>query len=83
MLKNLLILTMFILLSSCAGKQVETEVGELQNRDQVITEDTTWSGEVIIEGVVVVGRKATLSIEPGTTVRFKKIDSNNDGIGDS
>jgi hypothetical protein len=38
---------------------------------------------VVIEGVVVVGRKATLTIAPGTEIRFKKIDQNADGIGDS
>jgi hypothetical protein len=52
-------------------------------RDQVISEDTVWGGEVIIEGVVMVSRKATLVIMPGTIVRFKRIDSNNDNIGDS
>lgn len=51
--------------------------------DQVISEDTTWRGDILIEGVVVVGRRATLTIEPGTHVRFRKKDSNRDGIGDS
>jgi hypothetical protein len=83
MLKNLLTLLMLLLLSSCAVKQVETKVEGLLYGDDVITTDTIWSGEVVIEGVVVVGRKATLRINPGTTVRFKKIDRNKDGIGDS
>jgi hypothetical protein len=30
-----------------------------------------------------VSRKATLSIKPGTVIRFKRIDRNNDNIGDS
>ena len=51
--------------------------------DQVIRRDTTWSGEITIEGVVVVGRGATLTIAPGTTIRFRKIDRNKDMIGDS
>ena len=83
MLKNLYILLVLLLLSSCAVKQVETEVVEPMYEGHVITENTTWSGEIVIKGVVVVGRKTTLKIEPGTIVRFKKIDSNNDGIGDS
>ena len=83
MLKNLYILLAFLLLSSCAVKQVETEIAELQYNDHVIVKDTIWSGDIVIEGVVVVGRKATLKIEPGTTIRFKKIDHNSDGIGDS
>ncbi len=83
MKKIILTILSLFLLSSCAVKQVETEVGELLYSDHVIAKDTTWSGEVVIEGVVVVGRKATLEIKPGTTVHFKKIDRNKDGIGDS
>ncbi len=51
--------------------------------DHVISTDTTWSGQVVIKGVVVVGRKATLKIAPGTKILFKKIDRNKDHIGDS
>lgn len=51
--------------------------------DTVLADNTVWSGEVTVRGFVVVGRAATLTIEPGTTVRFEKIDRNGDGIGDS
>ena len=51
--------------------------------DTIIHQDMTWSGDIAIRGVFVVGRGATLTIHPGTTVRFQKIDSNNDQIGDS
>ncbi len=51
--------------------------------DQVLESDTFWSGEILVEGVIVVGRKATLRIAPGTVIRFKKIDTNHDGVGDS
>ena len=51
--------------------------------DTIIQQDMTWSGEIAIKGVFVVGRGATLTIEPGTTVRFHRIDANNDQIGDS
>lgn len=51
--------------------------------DTIIQQDMTWSGDIAVRGVFVVGRGATLTIEPGTTVRFYKIDSNNDRIGDS
>ena len=50
--------------------------------DQVIDKDTTWSGEITIDGVVVVSRKATLSISPGAKIAFTKTDRNGDGIGD-
>lgn len=51
--------------------------------DTVLTADTHWRGTVEITGVVVVGRRATLTIEPGTRVLFHRVDSNHDGIGDS
>lgn len=50
--------------------------------DQVLRQDTHWSGEVVIAGVVVVGRRATLTIAPGTSISFQRIDRNGDGIGD-
>jgi len=51
--------------------------------DVILGEDTVWSGTVVIDGVVVVGRNATLTIQPGTTILFKRRDTNRDGIGDS
>lgn len=51
--------------------------------DTIIQQDMTWSGDIEIKGVFVVGRMATLTIKPGTTVRFHRIDTNNDDIGDS
>lgn len=84
MLKSFFYITTTLLfLSSCAGMQADSPTVAVSYNDHVIREDTTWSGEIIIEGVVVVGRKATLTIEPGTTVRFKRVDSNADSIGDS
>lgn len=50
--------------------------------DTVIDRDTTWAGVVDIHGVVVVGRRAVLTIEPGTVIRFWYVDVNHDGIGD-
>jgi hypothetical protein len=40
--------------------------------DRVLSEDTTWRGEVLIEGVVAVAPQATLTVEPGTVVRFRR-----------
>lgn len=48
-----------------------------------LASDETWRGEVRIRGSVVVPRGVTLTIEPGTVVRFEKIDVDGDGIGDS
>ncbi|RMG57590.1 MAG: hypothetical protein D6713_09390, partial [Deltaproteobacteria bacterium] len=36
----------------------------------VIDRDVTWKGEVLVDGVVVVRKGATLTIEPGTRVAF-------------
>ena len=48
-----------------------------------LTEDTTWSGTVIIDGQVAVMPEATLTIEPGTRVLFTFRDTNADGFGES
>ncbi len=73
--------------SSCAvqgGKFAETgPVGRTALPVRGLRSDETWRGEVRIRGSVVVPRDVTLTIEPGTTVRFEKIDADGDGIGDS
>ena len=43
---------------------------------RVIKEDTVWSGAVQVDGMVTVAVQATLSISPGTVIRF----SSNSGI---
>jgi len=48
-----------------------------------ISRDQTWEGEVRVRGSVVVRKGATLTIRPGTVVRFERIDVDGDGIGDS
>lgn len=50
--------------------------------DTVISHDTVWQGEIIIQGVISVKRGATLTIRPGTVVRFKKIDRDRNDVGD-
>lgn len=40
----------------------------------VIDKNTTWSGEILVKGDVEVAAGATLTIMPGTTVRFAKIE---------
>ncbi len=77
----------FLFLATLIGCSTRSTVVEPTEafffRDQVIRKDITWSGVVEIEGVVVVARPATLTIRPGTTVRFKKKDIDSDGTGDS
>ncbi|UPU37185.1 right-handed parallel beta-helix repeat-containing protein [Geomonas paludis] len=45
--------------------------------DQVLAEDTVWRGEVLVQGAVTVAAQATLTVEPGTVVRFKKSEGRN------
>ncbi len=69
----------FLLICALPARAAESEaLGE-----QILAQDTTWSGTKIVTGVVVVGRGATLTIKPGSRILFKKIDRNHDGIGDS
>ena len=39
-----------------------------------LTEDVTWRGTVLIRGALVVAPQATIRIEPGTTVRFARVE---------
>jgi hypothetical protein len=48
--------------------------GQLVVNKGVIEKDTIWQGEVLVKADVEVARDATLTIMPGTTVRFEKIE---------
>lgn len=43
-----------------------------QYRNVLLTEDTTWRGEVQVEGAVTIAPQTTLTIEPGTVIRFRR-----------
>ncbi|GFE61109.1 right-handed parallel beta-helix repeat-containing protein [Geobacter sp. AOG2] len=49
-------------------------LSDLRYEQATLTEDATWRGTVLIKGAVVVAPQATLRIEPGTTVRFARIE---------
>ncbi len=51
-------------------------------KDSVITSDTIWQGEIQISGVISVKRGVTLTIRPGTIVKFKRLDRDHNDIGD-
>ena len=78
-----IIVTLNLLLWGLSPPETGAADRELMFFDTIIHQDMTWFGDVAIRGVFVVGRGATLTILPGTTVRFHKLDSNNDQIGDS
>lgn len=50
--------------------------------DTVISRDTIWQGELVIQGVISVNRGVTLTIRPGTVIRFKKVDRDHNNVGD-
>lgn len=51
--------------------------------DMTISADTLWKGTIVVDGTVKVIGGATLTIAPGTEVRFVKRDLDQDGLGDS
>jgi parallel beta-helix repeat protein len=72
-----------ILSGPAAGQQAAAPPAPLYLKEQIIKNNMTWSGRIIIDGVVVIGRAATLTIKPGAAIRFKRNDRDQDGIGDS
>ena len=48
-----------------------------------ITGDVVWQGEVVVDRIVVVRAGASLTVQPGTRVLFRRIDWDGDGIGDA
>ncbi|MBI1920957.1 MAG: right-handed parallel beta-helix repeat-containing protein [Geobacter sp.] len=53
---------------------------DLVYREGIITEDTLWQGEVLVEGALTVAPQATLTVGPGTVVRLRS--SQNSGAPD-
>lgn len=51
--------------------------------EQTLWQDTVWSGDVVIDGILTVAPEVRLEIRPGTTVRFTFFDSNQDGFGEN
>jgi parallel beta-helix repeat protein len=57
------------MLCCCAGqKGKQIEKGTIKS-------DTTWSGEILIKGDVEIAKGATLTITPGTVIKFVRIES--------
>lgn len=50
--------------------------------DTVITGEMVWQGEITVKGVVAVKRGASLTVTPGTTVKFVKMDRDGNEVGD-
>lgn len=79
----LLLPALLPLLSPGAAGAAGGEGGKaLRYEKGYIRRDATWSGEVVLHGQTVVQRGCTLTILPGTTVRFEWVDEDGDGVGD-
>ena len=76
---------LFFALFGCAPVLEERSLDkpEVFLKDHHIGNDQTWSGRVIIDGQVKVGKNATLTILPGTEVSFVPRDADADGLGDA
>ena len=67
---SIILLTFF--LASCSKQQAtEVSMGTLEK-------DTVWSGKVTVTGDVYVTPGVTLTVMPGTIVKFKKVEENMD-----
>ena len=73
MLNGVLLLSLAMALSFCAGE------GGQKIEKGVIKSDTTWSKNILIKGDVEIAPGVTLTITPGTVVKFAKIEANGPG----
>jgi Right handed beta helix region len=55
----------------CASTTPSPGPGSISDIGGTISESTTWSGEVLVASSIYVPKGVTLTIEPGTVVRFK------------
>ncbi|HEY6839504.1 MAG TPA: right-handed parallel beta-helix repeat-containing protein [Geobacteraceae bacterium] len=74
-LRRGLILTALIILVVVSAQRWRAiqEVGK-----ETLTKDTTWRGDIVVTGDVCVPPGITLTIEPGTKIRFRKIEAESD-----
>lgn len=71
-----------VLLLACARVAAAPAGAEETLVRGAIGADALWSGNVTVVGQVIVAKGATLTILPGTTVRFAWLDEDGNGIGD-
>ena len=76
-----LVLAVSLILTGLAGCALGPST--LKLKSSVIDNETVWSGEVSIDGIVTVKKSGKLVIEPGTRILFVHRDLDGDGIGDS
>ncbi len=72
-LRRIFICTALVFISAACQKQQVVEVSKL-----TISKDTTWTGVILVKGDVYVEPGVTLTIAPGTIIKFKRIDETSD-----
>lgn len=72
----------FLLLLLCTLPLSAQAAPLVYQGESTLWNDTVWSGEVLIDGILTVAPGTTLEIRPGTTIRFTYFDSNGDGLGE-
>lgn len=66
------VLVLVFAATSCSRQQItEVKMGTLDK-------DTTWSGQIIVTGDVYIPPDVTLTVSPGTIVKFKRVEENMD-----
>jgi parallel beta-helix repeat protein len=71
-LTSVFLLLLPFLCLSCQRQQT------LELKKQRLNSNTTWNGVIIVAGDILVEPDVTLTIEPGTIVKFKRIDETSD-----
>ena len=69
-MRGIIFLILLLVNSYSLGQDLVVEYG----KPLLIKEDTTWSGEILIQDFVDVAPGSTLTIAPGTTVTFEELD---------
>ncbi|MBU4152663.1 MAG: right-handed parallel beta-helix repeat-containing protein [Proteobacteria bacterium] len=68
-----LAVSMVVGVTGCGNKQQTVELSK-----QTLDKDTTWEGMVLVNGDIDVPPGVTLTVMPGTTVKFTRIDEKSD-----
>lgn len=77
-----LLFPLLLILTGCALPPTIQDQISLQGK-VLLEKDTSWRGEILIDGEVTVAKGTTLRIAPGTNVRFVRRDADRDGLGDA
>ncbi|MFX1470598.1 MAG: right-handed parallel beta-helix repeat-containing protein, partial [Promethearchaeota archaeon] len=59
------------ILSKDSNLQIEPKISSIQIKNETINANETWSGNILVTKSITVSKGATLTILPGTVVKFK------------